>query len=147
LFKRLLLHRACQAANSTSNLPAEATAAGCSLCINWHLIVALDAFKAAKRSKEKACGLYAGPGGRMAVLGLSTGGDDYANVVRAMCLAPAAGSSVFQQLQAIVDRPVLIVQLPGHLPNFIKEQQLYVKLALTYMLDQPAMLVFLGLGE
>lgn len=107
-------------------------------------------FKALSRTQDKALACYVGPDGKMAVLGLAVGSADRDNVMASFG-TPSQGftgsqgmtgyKSLFDQLQSLVDNPVLVVELP----STSRPQSL--KLLVRFMLNQPALLNWLGLGE
>lgn len=126
----------------------DAQALKCTLMAILHHLMSIDAFIGGKRSKEQLTAAYLGIDHEMTVAGLSYGKDTAVNIQASFNTDPeTVNTSLFDQIQQLLHQRYIVIKLPEDLPEDIRGQQLLVEVPITFMLDQPALIGFLGLGE
>lgn len=136
-----------QLLQSQGNTSAEAQAQHCDMEGRMHLIFAIDAFKMSSRYNLKFVGAYAGMGGKMAVLGLGLGGDDYVNVKSCFGTDTPNQRSLLSVLESLIHDGRVVLKLPSYMEEQLADKQVLIELKWTLLFDQPAQHVLLGLGK
>jgi hypothetical protein len=54
---------------------------------------------------------------------------------------------MFRQIEQVVKAGAVTLELPEGLPQDLVGKRLYLRMPFTFMLDQPALLAFLGLSK